>query len=110
MTLDQQSSLDLALDMGMVPINAVAVYCGELNRGSPFFSHSRAVSRTINTINSQLFSLGLQAVAMFRAALRNARNIGVPAAVVLATDAALARQEAVLFATARNTVHLAYAY
>jgi len=110
MTLGQQRSLDLALEMGMVPITAVAAYCGQLNRGSLPFSHSRAFSRTVNAINSQSFILGLQAVDVFRAAMRNARNVGVPAAVVLATDAALARQEAVLLATARKTVHLAYAY
>lgn len=112
MTTDPQTSLNLMLDFGMAPLNAAAAYYAQLERGSPnsLYSHDRAFSRAVNTLNSQLFSVGLQALTVSRTAVQNAQEAGLPAAVLSATDSVLAQQEASLRATARKTVRMAYAY
>ncbi|HYR26400.1 MAG TPA: hypothetical protein VEQ09_11260 [Aquabacterium sp.] len=112
MTTDPQLSLNLMLGLGMAPLNAAAAYYDQLERGSPhsLHSHDRALSRAVNTLNSQLFSLGLQALTASREAVRHAQEAGVPQAVLSATDTMLAQQEASLRATARKTVRMAYAY
>ncbi|MFW9617558.1 hypothetical protein [Aquabacterium sp.] len=107
-----QAGLNLMLGLGLAPLNAASAYCSQLERGSPnsLQTHERAFARALNTMNSQLFSLGLDALNASRDAVRSAGEAGVPEAVVSATDSVLAQQEASLRETARKVVRMAYAY
>jgi len=111
MTTDTQAGLTLVLDLGMAPLNVAAAYCAQLERcPTTMSSQGRALSRAVNTVNAQLFNLGLQTMAVFQAVVRHARKLGIPESVLSTVDAALAQQEATLLAMARKTVHLAYAH
>lgn len=112
MTFNQAPDLDPWLGVSMVPIEAATAYCKQIEGGYPavLYLYDRALSRAINTFNARLLNHGLQALTVTRLAMRHAQKVGVPEVVFSATDSVLARQEAALSATARETVGLAYAY
>jgi hypothetical protein len=112
MTFNQHLEPDPWLGVSTAPLDAATAYCKQIEGGFPTILHlyDRALSRAINTFNAQLLNHGLQALTASRLAMRHAQKVGVPEVVFSATDSVLARQEAALRATARETVGLAYAY
>jgi hypothetical protein len=112
MTFNRHLEPDPWLGVSTAPLDAATAYCKQIEGGFPTILHlyDRALSRAINTFNAQLLNHGLQALTASRLAMRHAQKVGVPEVVFSATDSVLARQEAALRATARETVGLAYAY
>ncbi|MEJ5897509.1 hypothetical protein WIT60_11710 [Aquabacterium sp. G14] len=112
MPADPNTSLNLMLGWSAAPLTVANAYFSQLERGSIHspHSHDRALSRALNTFNTQWFNLGLDAVSASRQAIRQAEDLGLPSALLSATDQVLSQQEASLRATARKVVRMAYAY
>lgn len=112
MQADSNASLNLMLGLSVAPLNVANAYLSQLERGSPHSlqSHDRALSRALNTFNTQWFHLGLEVVNASRDAVRRAEHLGLPSAITSVTDQVLSQQEDSLRATARKVVRIAYAY
>jgi hypothetical protein len=112
MPVDPNTSLNLLLGWSAAPLTVALAYFSQLERGSihSLQSHDRALSRALNTFNTQCFNLGLDSVNVSRNVVRQAEELGLPSALLSATDEVLSQQEASLRATARKVVRIAYAY